>query len=449
MSIIPKTMSAVLTTGHGGYEVLEYRNDIEVPIPNSDQVLIKVLGAGINNTDINTRTAWYSKSVKGETNANHSQGEDGDGSWSGEPFEFPIIQGADCYGEIVAVGDNVDAGRIGERVLVRTMQQYAVDYRPYECWTMGSECDGAFAQYMVAFSDESFKIESNWSNAELASIPCAYSTAENLLERSGVKQGEIVSVGGDVDAGRIGERVLVRTMQQYAVDYRPYECWTMGSECDGAFAQYMVAFSDESFKIESNWSNAELASIPCAYSTAENLLERSDVKEGEVVLITGASGGVGSAAIMLAKRRGAKVVAVASEAKADMVREIGADEVIHREDKLIDSIDNESIDVVIDLVAGESWGELLEVLKKGGRYAASGAIAGPIVELDVRTLYLKDLVLIGCTFQDRQVFQNLIGYIERNEIKPLVSKTYPLRGIVNAQKDFVSKKYVGKLVLLP
>ena len=223
----------------------------------------------------------------------------------------------------------------------------------------------------------------------------------------------------------------------------------MGSECDGAFAQYMVAFSDESFKIESNWSNAELASIPCAYSTAENLLERSDVKEGEVVLITGASGGVGSAAIMLAKRRGARVVAVASEAKARMVQEIGADEVIHREDKLIDSIDNESIDVVIDLVAGESWGELLEVLKKGGRYAASGAIAGPIVELDVRTLYLKDLVLIGCTFQDRQVFQNLIGYIERNEIKPLVSKTYPLRGIVNAQKDFVSKKYVGKLVLLP
>ena len=358
MSIIPKTMSAVLTTGHGGYEVLEYRSDIEVPTPNLDQVLIKVLGAGINNTDINTRTAWYSKSVKGETNASNSHGDGDDGSWSGEPLEFPIIQGADCYGEIVAVGD-------------------------------------------------------------------------------------------DVDAGRIGERVLVRTMQQYAVDYRPYECWTMGSECDGAFAEYMLAFSDESFKIESNWSNAELASIPCAYSTAENLLERSDVKEGEVVLITGASGGVGSAAIMLAKRRGARVVAVASEAKARMVQEIGADEVIHREDKLIDSIDNESIDVVIDLVAGESWGELLEVLKKGGRYAASGAIAGPIVELDVRTLYLKDLVLIGCTFQDRQVFQNLIGYIERNEIKPLVSKTYPLRDIVNAQKDFVSKKYVGKLVLLP
>ena len=105
--------------------------------------------------------------------------------------------------------------------------------------------------------------------------------------------------------------------------------------------------------------------------------------------------------------------------------------------------------MVIDLVAGERWGDLLDVLKKGGRYAAAGAIAGPIVELDVRTLYLKDLVLIGCTFQDRKVFENLIGYIERNEITPLVSKTYPLKDIIAAQKDFVSKKYVGKLVLLP
>ena len=351
-------MSAVLTTGHGGFEVLKFSDDVEVPNPSSDQVLIKVLGAGINNTDINTRTAWYSKSVTGETNAEDSQGANDDGSWSGEPLEFPIIQGADCYGEIVAVGD-------------------------------------------------------------------------------------------DVDVERIGERVLVRTMQQYAVDYRPYECWTMGSECNGAFSEYMIAFSDESFKIESNWSNAELASIPCAYSTAENLLERSDVKEGEVVLITGASGGVGSAAIQLAKRRGASVVAISSKAKSDLVKEIGANTVVNREAKLTDFIENESIDVVIDLVAGERWGDLLDVLKKGGRYAAAGAIAGPIVELDVRTLYLKDLVLIGCTFQDRKVFENLIGYIERNEITPLVSKTYPLKDIITAQKDFVSKKYVGKLVLLP
>ena len=89
----------------------------------------------------------------------------------------------------------------------------------------------------------------------------------------------------------------------------------MGSESDGAFAQYMVAFSVESYKIESDWSDIELASIPCAYSTAENLLERSNVSKGETVLITGSSGGVGSAAIQLAKRRVTRVIAVTSEAK--------------------------------------------------------------------------------------------------------------------------------------
>ena len=358
MSEIPNTMSAVLTTGHGGFDVLEHRNDIQVPTPESDQVLLRVLGAGINNTDINTRTAWYSKSVRDETNSDDSKGLDDDGSWSGNPLNFPIIQGADCCGEIVAVG-------------------------------------------------------------------------------------------GDIDIKRIGERVLVRTMQQYAVDYRPFECWTMGSECDGAFAQYMVAFSDESYKIESNWSDIELASIPCAYSTAENLLERSNVKNSEVVLITGASGGVGSAAVQLAKRRGAKVIAIASAEKINDVKKIGADTVIKRGESLNGVLEAESVDVVIDLVAGGQWAELLDVLKKGARYAAAGAIAGPIVELDIRTLYLKDLTLMGCTFQDGQVFKNLIGYIERNEIKPLVAKSYPLKDIVNAQKDFLSKKYTGKLVLIP
>ena len=358
MSEIPNTMSAVLTTGHGGFDVLEHRNDVQVPSPESDQVLLRVLGAGINNTDINTRTAWYSKSVRDETNSDDSKGLDDDGSWSGNPLNFPIIQGADCCGEIVAVGD-------------------------------------------------------------------------------------------DIDIKRIGERVLVRTMQQYAVDYRPFECWTMGSECDGAFAQYMVAFSDESYKIESNWSDIELASIPCAYSTAENLLERSNVKNSEVVLITGASGGVGSAAIQLAKRRGAKVIAIASAEKINDVKKIGADTVIKRGESLNGVLEAESVDVVIDLVAGGQWAELLDVLKKGARYAAAGAIAGPIVELDIRTLYLKDLTLMGCTFQDGQVFKNLIGYIERNEIKPLVAKSYPLKDIVNAQKDFLSKKYTGKLVLIP
>ena len=91
----------------------------------------------------------------------------------------------------------------------------------------------------------------------------------------------------------------------------------------------------------------------------------------------------------------------------------------------------------------------MNILKRGGRYASSGAIAGPIVSLDMRTFYLKDITLIGCTGWDEPVFPNLISYIERGEIKPLLEKTFPLEKIVDAQKLFSEKKHVGKLVLIP
>ncbi len=111
------------------------------------------------------------------------------------------------------------------------------------------------------------------------------------------------------------------------------------------------------------------------------------------------------------------------------------------------ALGRESVDVVIDLVGGAQWPVLLQVLKRGGRYATSGAIAGPLVELDLRTLYLKDLHLLGCTFQEDHVFDNVVGYIERGEIQPVVAKTYPLQEIAQAQRDFGEKNFVGKLVL--
>jgi NADPH:quinone reductase-like Zn-dependent oxidoreductase len=108
-----------------------------------------------------------------------------------------------------------------------------------------------------------------------------------------------------------------------------------------------------------------------------------------------------------------------------------------------------SIDVVIDVAGGAQFPRLLNILKRRGRYATAGAIAGPLVELDLRTLYLKDLELQGCTVFEPVVFRNLIGYIERGEIRPLVAKQYPLREIVAAQQDFTTKNHVGKVVLLP
>ena len=221
---------------------------------------------------------------------------------------------------------------------------------------------------------------------------------------------EIVAVGANVDACRIGERVLTRTMQNHTQPDGSNCVITQGSETRGAFAQYMSARAVDAVPVNSTWSDVELASIPCAYTTAEGMLVRAGLG-AENVLITGASGGVGSAAIQLAKRRGATVWAVTKADKAAALRDIGADHTLDRDAPLPEN----QFDVVLDLVAGPRWPDLLDALKPTGRYVASGAIAGPMVTLDVRTLYLKDLSLLGSTAQPDHILPDVVGYIERGE----------------------------------
>ncbi len=346
MGKIPKSMRGVVLLGHGGPEMLQYRDDLPVPHPQKGEVLIRVAAAGVNNTDINTRTAWYSKGDQ----------DSDDASWSGQALEFPRIQGADVCGEIVGVGDGVNRTRIGERVLIE---------------------------------------------------PCIRESRGHRLENP----------------------------------------WYFGSECDGGFADYTTVAARHAYPVDSPLSSLELASFPCSYSTAENMLTRTGVRENEVVLVTGASGGVGSAAIQLAKARGAYVVAVTSPTKADDLRNIGADKVILRGDNYIETMGRNSVDVVIDLVGGPQWGGLLEVLLPHGRYGVSGAIGGPLVELDIRTLYLKDLSFFGCTVLEPNVFANLVTYINDGQIVPLIAGTYPIQQIAEAQASFGRKTHIGKIVL--
>ena len=361
MGAIPKVMSGVYLTGHGGLEKLVYEENIPVPVPQAGEVLIEVKGAGVNNTDINTRLGWYSKKVTSDSTAGVHEGfsevDDSDASWEGIPLKFPRIQGGDICGIIVQVGEGVDQDRIGTRTIVRSMQNNPTSNNPLEMQTMGSEVDGGFAQYCVAKAKESFPIN-----------------------------------------------------------------------CD--------------------WSDIELASIPISYSTAEGMLCRTDI-EKEIILITGASGGVGSAAIQLAKIRGATIIAQCAPDKASSLKNLGADQIVYRSDNLVRVLGENSVDVVVDLVGGSSWPQLLDIIKPGGKYVTSGAIAGPIVDLDLRSLYLKDLTLYGSTVNDPFVFENVIRYIEEGQIKPLVAQSFPLKEIHKAQKVFMEKKFIGKLVLIP
>ena len=341
-----KTMRAMSLTAHGGPEALVYRTDVPVPVPGRSEVLIKIGAAGVNNTDINTRIGWYSK----------GEGDAEDASWGGQAVSFPRIQGADICGEVVGVGEGADSGLIGKRVLVEPCLREA--------------------------------------NGETLPSP-----------------------------------------------------WYIGSECDGGFADYVTVAACDAYPIETVLSDAELASFPCSYSTAENMLTRVQVTENDTLLITGASGGVGSAAIQLAKARGARVIAVAGVKKQQSVRDAGADRTLIRGESLEAALGENAVDVVIDLVGGEDWSELLTILQPFGRYAVSGAIAGPIVELDLRTLYLKDQRFLGCTVLDDGVFSRLVGLIEQGDIKPLLARSFALESVSEAQAFFLEKDFTGKLVI--
>jgi NADPH:quinone reductase-like Zn-dependent oxidoreductase len=205
MNNIPQIMSGVYLTGHGGLDKLVYREDIPVPVPQAGEVLIEVKGAGVNNTDINTRLGWYSKKVTSDTNAGGREGlqevDNEDASWGGVPLQFPRIQGGDICGIIVQVGEGVEQNRIGTRILVRSMQNIPTKDNPLAMQTMGSEVDGGFAQYCVAKAKESFPINCDWSDTELASIPISYSTAEGMLCRADIQKETILITGASGGVG--------------------------------------------------------------------------------------------------------------------------------------------------------------------------------------------------------------------------------------------------------
>lgn len=362
---IPAKMNAMVLVGHGDMGKLEWHEDWDVPSPASDQVLIRVAACGLNNTDVNTRSGWYSKAVTEATTGGAYDGiNKEDPSWGGAPIQFPRIQGADAVGYVVAVGDDANHDLMGKRVMV-------------DCTLR------------------------DWSDP-------------NNKNKAGY----------------------------------------FGSECDGGFAQYTLVHVQNAIPIDSSLSDAEIATFACSYSTAEGMLSRAGVGAEDVVLITGASGGVGSALIQLAKRRGAKVVAMASETKHQEVSKLNPDVLLPRNPAdlkaaLQATIGRDTVSVVADIAGGDYFPTLIDALERGGRYTCSGAIAGPIVDLDLRTLYLRDLTFTGSTVTQPHIFKDLVRYIEAGDLVPMLAATYPLSALHEAQAAFIEKKHTGNIVVVP
>lgn len=365
MTDIPNTMNAFVLMRQGGIDALEYKTDWPTPQPTGNEVLIKVAACGLNNTDVNTRSGWYSKTVdEATTGGAYTEVNEDDPTWGGAPITFPRIQGADVCGHVVSVGPDADASLVGKRI-----------------------------------------ITDNW-------------------------------------------------LRDWNVPEDKDKTGYFGSECDGGFAEFVTLDARNIYPVESRMSDAELATFSCAYSTAEGMLARANVGQGDRVLITGASGGVGSALIQLSKRHGAYVIALASEAKHAEVALLKPDVILPRGPEnlakcLKDATGSSTVSVVADIVGGDYFGTLIDVLERGGRYTCSGAIAGPIVNLDLRTFYLRDLTFTGSTVIPPHIFTDLVGYIERGEIKPMLAAQYPLAELHQAQQVFINKKHTGNIVVCP
>lgn len=341
----------MLLTGHGGPDKLVLDEEWPRPVAAPGEVLIEVGACGINNTDIWVREGAYGSSDDPDEIA----------SFGDSPLRFPLIQGADIVGVIVACGEAVDPSRVGERVMVD------------------------FGIYAHAGDD----------------IP--------------------------------------------SYDY-------IGSGKPGGFAEYVAVPAENAHAVDTTLSDAELATFCCAYITGEHMLRRAQVNKGERVLVTGASGGVGSGVIQLCRARGAIPYGVVGAGKEDAVRAIGAAGVVTRDSgNLVTAIakatDAAPIDVVVDTVAGPMLTDLIEILRPSGRYATCGAVGGPMVGVDMRRIYLKNLEIHGATQGTRRDFAAIRDYALTGAIKPLLAGTFELSELGRAQEAFARKNYVGKLVV--
>lgn len=258
--------------------------------------------------------------------------------------------------------------------------------------------------------------------------------------------GRVVALGAGVQSIWLGRRVTCPINQAEPTAAAPLAFRALGSEYDGAFAQFAAVPVRHLHDVSAApLSDVEIGAMPCAFGTALNMLTRAGLAAGQRVLVTGASGGVGLAAVQLAAQAGAEVTGLTDPAKAQYVRQAGARATLDRDATLPER----AFDVVVDVVGGPGWAARLAALRPGGRLAVSGAIAGPMVGMDLRRLYLDDLTILGCTHQPSAVFARLVGLMNAGAIRPLISKTYSLRDIAQAQADFLSKRYPGKLVLCP
>jgi len=267
--------------------------------------------------------------------------------------------------------------------------------------------------------------------------------------------GEVVETGNGVSGWKAGDRVLVNPLNK--------KKGLMGEMLDGGMAEYCLVSADQLVAMPADVGFAEAAALPVAYGTAHRMLITHDtVRKGERVLVLGASGGVGTGCVILAKHLGAEVIACASSAeKMRRLKELGADEVINYQEVDFSKWAIErygkpqrrsyegGVDVVINFTGGDTWQPSLRCLKRGGKLLVCGATAGHDPKEDLRYVWTFELKIIGSnSFYDENL-KALMDLIAQRRIAPVIDKVLPLDQAAEGLRLIQDREVIGKVIVTP
>ena len=267
--------------------------------------------------------------------------------------------------------------------------------------------------------------------------------------------GEIAEVGPGVTGWKPGDRVLVNPLNK--------KRGLMGEMLDGGMAEYCLVSADQLIAMPDGVSFEQAASLPVAYGTAHRMLiTHKTIEKGDRVIVLGASGGVGTGCVILAKMLGAEVIACASsEEKLRRLKEFGADEVldytkvdfskwaIERYGKPQRRSQEGGVDVVVNFTGGDTWVPSLRCVKRGGKILVCGATAGHDPKEDLRYIWSFELKVIGSnSFYDENLTA-LMDLIAAGRMKPLIDRVLPLEDAVEGMRLIEEREIIGKVVVTP
>ena len=267
--------------------------------------------------------------------------------------------------------------------------------------------------------------------------------------------GEILEVGPGVTGWKPGDRVLVNPLNR--------KKGLMGEMLHGGLAEKCLVSAEQLLRMPEKVTFEEAASLPVAYGTAHRMIVTHDtIQKGQTVMVLGASGGVGTGCVLLAKLRGAEVIACASSAdKIQRLKDLGADHVINYKEvdfskwaiekygKPQRRTNEGGVDVVINFTGGDTWAPTLRCVKRGGKILVCGATAGYDPKEDLRYIWSFELNVIGSnSFYDENL-NALLDLIQKGTLKPVIDEVLPLERAVEGLRMIENREVFGKVVVTP